>query len=276
MNKKTKPQAIEQAIAKANSVGIGFGGNFIFGDEAETEESIFETMNFFYRHCLDLYISLDTIDPYPGSKLFNRCLERGIIRSKAIFYKKIEELDYNMTVLPDRLWSTWVRLLNFFSSTSPWLKSTYALAYEEDLGARSNPIVQYSLRSIFIISAKCPFCGTFIRCKEFVKKPPQRSNGDDLHHKKKSYALFVFNHLILGNLRKIKEVFKLFTLIRPDYFVFKKPLLQSLKGIKDDKENEMFVVTGCPHCNKVIKIVIPGYPRNSAMLFIRKLLSHCL
>lgn len=271
MNKRTKPQAIEKAITIANSVGIGFGGNFIFGDEAETEETISETMNFFYRHCLDLHINLAAVQPYPGSKLFKRCLERGIIRNKVNFYENIDRLNYNMTSLPDNLWFTWLRLMIFFSSSFPWVKSTSALSCEEDLDANQGPMIPYLTQSIFTISAKCPLCGKTIHCKEFLKKSIQQQNEHSIPFQEHLNVFHIFRRLFSTNLRRINELVKLFVLVSPRCLIFKSPLLKSLKGMEDNVRN-IFVITGCPSCNRLIKIIIPHHSRNSTLFKIRKFL----
>ncbi len=52
MNKKTKVPQIVEAIKLAHDAGIGFGGNLIFGDPAETPETIVESFDFFQvRRC---------------------------------------------------------------------------------------------------------------------------------------------------------------------------------------------------------------------------------
>jgi hypothetical protein len=181
-----------------------------------------------------------------------------------------------MTSLPDRLWFTWWRLLSFFASSYPWVKSTNALSCEEDLDAKQKPMIQYLPQSIFTISAKCPLCGNNIRCKEFLKKPMQQQSESKIISQKKTNSFLIFKQIFYNNLGKMKELLKLFVLINPVYFIFKNSLLKSLKGMTEDREKNMFVITGCPHCNRIIKIVISNYPRNSTVLIIRNFLSHCI
>ena len=49
MNKRTKPAQIVTAIKTADRLRIGFGGNFIFGDPAESPETLSETLGLFSR-----------------------------------------------------------------------------------------------------------------------------------------------------------------------------------------------------------------------------------
>ena len=133
MNKKTKIPQIIDAIKIADSVGLGFGGNFIFGDPAETEETISETIDFFSRYCRNIHIHFECIRPYPGSKLFKDCIERGVIRDKFEFYEHIDEgPSWNMTQIPDRLWLPWAFLLTLLTGSYQWLKSTNATHHEEE------------------------------------------------------------------------------------------------------------------------------------------------
>ncbi len=51
-------------------VGIGFGGNLLFGDPAETEDTIHETLDFWAKYCQQSLVFLAMVIPYPGCKIF--------------------------------------------------------------------------------------------------------------------------------------------------------------------------------------------------------------
>lgn len=267
MNKKTKPSQIIQAIEIADSVGIGFGGNFIFGDVAETEETIRETMDFFSRYCLGIHIYLSFVQPYPGSELFKNCTEKGIIRDKLKFYEKIDERIWNMTSMPDKLWLPWVYLLYFLAKSWPWAKSTNASFCIEETETADNPMVSHAGKLICKLGAKCPYCGKDVYYRESLGKAKE----------KKALSFFVaFRQLVL----RITEVFRneltkivLKLLIKTAFsylLSFRHPLFKLLKPVLPDRGGALYFVTGCPHCNKRIKINIPIRGLGSRLDLLKK------
>ena len=68
MNKKTKVPQIIEAIKIARDTGIGFSGNLIFGDPAETEDTIRESLDFYYKHCQQECVFLGFLMPYPEAR----------------------------------------------------------------------------------------------------------------------------------------------------------------------------------------------------------------
>lgn len=108
MNKRTEPGQIEAAIKLAEQVKVGFGGNFIFGDPAETFKTAAESLEFYKQHCRYSHVNIGTVHPYPGSRLFEYCLEQGIIANKSEYYDSIDQIAYNMTGLEH---DDWIRLM---------------------------------------------------------------------------------------------------------------------------------------------------------------------
>jgi len=159
MNKKSNPLQYIEAIELANSLGIGFGGNLLFFDPAETSETIQETMEFFLRYCLDQSVFIIFVEPYPGSKIFEDSLKRGIIRDKFEYYEKIGEQVWNMTSMPHEIWARWANFLATFSNSYLWIKSTTATRWEEEADSTKSPMVAYSGRLIRKVWAECPHCG---------------------------------------------------------------------------------------------------------------------
>ena len=271
MNKKTKPQQIIKTIEIANSVGIGFSGNFIFGDRAETPGTVRETMDFFSRYCLDIHISLRFIQPYPGSRLFEESMERGIIRNKLEFYEHIDECVWNMTLMPDTLWLPWISLMVFLARFFSWTKTTNALLCVEDKGKVDNPIASHSGQLIYKIQARCPYCGRDIYYRELL--------GRARRNKTLSFS-GVCRQLILKTTRTlhnrlIKMWLKLF--IKNVFFYslsFRHSLFRLFKTVMADKGWSLFFITGCPHCNKRIKINTPIMDFSSQFgLVIRRIIS---
>lgn len=236
MNKRTKMSQIIEAIKAADAAGIGFGGNFIFGDLAETEETISETMEFFSQYCQGVHISLGGIAPYPGSKLFEDCEKRGIIHDKFKFYEKIDESVWNMTSIPNRLWHPWIHCLGLLVGSLMWLKTTNATYYEIEAN------------SVIGLRAECPYCG-----KESYHRESTKTTG-----RIKPSPLKLLG-VVLETI--------IFYLLSP-----KHSFLKTLKPILADRRLIPFIAIGCPECGKRFKINLP----NGKSPFKKRLLFECV
>ncbi len=298
MNKRTKPFQIIEAIQIANDVGIGFGGNFIFGDIAEDEITISETMEFFLSYCLDNHIFLGSLQPYPGSELFEIHLARGTIRDKLEFYETIGQHPWNMTSMPDKLWLRWIDLLIFFSGSFPWVKSTYASHYIKDYEPADSPPVSYTgaQKRIYKVWAKCPHCGKDIYYRELldlgevkgaaeVREAAETRGVAETRGGKRISFISRFIRLINQLFHKalsiqilIKHPVKIISKLAVLYFLsFRQPIFKllwvAMKSRKRDLFVDSFFVTGCPHCNKRIKISFPikdvGFKKIKRKLMLR-------
>lgn len=81
MKKPITPEQIDKAIKLTMKNKISIQGNFIFGDVAETRETTLETLEYWKNNCKG-QVNLTFIQPYPGSEIFNHCIEKGIIKDK--------------------------------------------------------------------------------------------------------------------------------------------------------------------------------------------------
>jgi radical SAM superfamily enzyme YgiQ (UPF0313 family) len=80
MRKQTTPEDIESALALVHNAGLNIAGNFIFGDTAETAETVEESISFWKAHP-EYNISLRFITPYPGTELYKKAVLTGRISS---------------------------------------------------------------------------------------------------------------------------------------------------------------------------------------------------
>lgn len=167
MNKKTKPGQLKEGIELSWKAGIGFGGNFIFGDPAETEETIDETLAFLVEHGLDNHIFLGAVRPYPGSKLFDICLDRKIIKDRRHYYDHMDESVFNMTSIPDEIWQPWINRLNQIGESFPWVAAVPATNCEEEAAQPSGTGDQEG-KKMYRVTAFCPHCGAEVRCRELL------------------------------------------------------------------------------------------------------------
>ncbi|MAE44682.1 MAG: hypothetical protein CMF63_06835 [Magnetovibrio sp.] len=78
MQKKATPERIEQALNQVYDRKIGIQGNFIFGDAAETEQTIDNTLGWWAVN-RKFQISISRLQVYPGTPLYQRALEEGKI-----------------------------------------------------------------------------------------------------------------------------------------------------------------------------------------------------
>jgi len=157
MNKRTQPEQIEAALKLAEQVQVGFGGNFIFGDPAETFQTALESLEFYKKHCLYAHVNVGSVHPYPGSRLFDYCLEQGIIADKSKYYDNIDQVSYNMTRLPQQ---EWVRLMTeimqFTSQCGVPVVETKAA--RQDPGATERERHGNGNRSPWELIFNCPHC----------------------------------------------------------------------------------------------------------------------
>jgi DNA-directed RNA polymerase subunit RPC12/RpoP len=81
MRKPADVKITEQALAWTVQAGITVHGHFIFGAEAETDETFLETISWWLNN-RKYSIVLSLVTPYPGSHYYDNCVKRGIIKDK--------------------------------------------------------------------------------------------------------------------------------------------------------------------------------------------------
>ena len=178
MNKKTQVSQIEEVIKLAEEVGIGFGGNLIFGDMAETEYTLLDSLDFWAKHGKTNQIFLGFVSPYPGSELFDKCIEQGIIADKVKYYEGIERNLYQMTSIPN-----WVGWYDFLTA----LEGTWMFVDIIDGRYRKVPTDDYYINlcgvKMYEIHAICSHCNKEVVYKQaFDKITPRLFLGTGCTH----------------------------------------------------------------------------------------------
>ncbi|MFA4884263.1 MAG: radical SAM protein [Desulfotomaculaceae bacterium] len=84
MKKHISPEQIKRAVELTLKNDISIQGNFIFGDTAETRATAQETLGY-WKDNVEAGIQLGFINPYPGTALYQRLVDRGIIKDKLDF-----------------------------------------------------------------------------------------------------------------------------------------------------------------------------------------------
>lgn len=103
MNKATTIEMITNAIKNANTVGLNYCPQMIFGYVGEDEKTLKETANL----CLNLGMTpaFNVATPYPGTKLYEWAKENGKIKDELKFLKNLQgnaELYINCSTFPNK------------------------------------------------------------------------------------------------------------------------------------------------------------------------------
>jgi anaerobic magnesium-protoporphyrin IX monomethyl ester cyclase len=159
MNKKAVPEQFVEAIKLAKETGIGFGGNLIFGDTAETEETMAESLSFWLTHCRSAFVFLSNVTPYPGSQLFDDAVKKGLIPDKYQYYETIDKNMYNLTSLSDVDMELRMKFIGTMEQSWTFVKNTFAHKIEVDNTDYDKLLMKYSGGNVYKITTKCPYCG---------------------------------------------------------------------------------------------------------------------
>jgi radical SAM superfamily enzyme YgiQ (UPF0313 family) len=87
MKKNITVAQIEHALKLTMEAKIGIQGNFIFSDIAETWETAQETLKWWSEH-KEYQIWLIPLQLYPGTTLYQKAVEKGLIKDKVSFIKR--------------------------------------------------------------------------------------------------------------------------------------------------------------------------------------------
>jgi len=104
MKKKITTAVSRRAIANARAAGLPVTGGIILGDFAETPGTVRQTLDFIKETSLVPVSDIGLIVPYPGSTIYERCLDQGLIADKTAFIESLGDfgkLRVNMTGMAD-------------------------------------------------------------------------------------------------------------------------------------------------------------------------------
>ena len=163
MRKGSTREKIIRALDLTEKENIGVHGNFIFGDIAETNETIKETIDFYRKYCTHHTVYFFYITPYPGSEIFDYCEQNHLLGDRETYYKTIafSKGSVNMTAMSDD---------EFYKNTRAIMSDMY--------NGYNASIVSFELldkdtcdddfpfelrRSFYGIDLICPHCGETVR-----------------------------------------------------------------------------------------------------------------
>jgi len=161
MKKPITPEQIDKAIKLTLEVGLSIQGNFIFGDIAETKKTAYETLNYWKKNCKG-QVKLGFIQPYPGSAIYEHCIEKKIIPNKLDFIKnKIHH-------------TNWLNMTNSMSNKE-------ILKLKEDILEARRKYIPYIISkknkktkkpNFYDVQVRCPYCKTSLKYKNcFIENP---------------------------------------------------------------------------------------------------------
>lgn len=146
MRKHTKPEQIEKALKLAYDASMEVGSNLIFGDEAEDESTIYESLRFWFDHP-EYGINLAMIETYPGSEYYKELVKAGKITDKRAFMER-DDWRINLTQMPDEAYWKYVvlmQLLTFYYHPQSTLGTIERIFLNEE--------------NEWVLETKCPHCG---------------------------------------------------------------------------------------------------------------------
>jgi len=152
MKKHITPGQIDKAVDLMMKHNISIQGNFIFGDKAETPDTVRITLDYWkQRH--DAGISLGYIAPYPGTELYSHCLERGIIKDRLDFIANRLFEPINMSEMTDGEWGR--------------VQAGVAVAEMQYYITAIPHSVKPEGYGTFSVGVECPHCGSDINYGNF-------------------------------------------------------------------------------------------------------------
>lgn len=161
MQKKIFAHQIAEAVRLTREAKIGIQGNFLFGDPAETKETLQTTLDFQQQHRL-YFADWSMVLPYPGTVLHAQALRKGMIRDRVRFIKDIADTSRY-------LWNSPVNLT--VMSDEEYLQVYAQLRELNDINHRqalSRVVASRSLDGFHsAITVECPHCQTSTSYERF-------------------------------------------------------------------------------------------------------------
>ncbi|MFH1424511.1 MAG: radical SAM protein [archaeon] len=184
MRKNITPEKIDFALKETIKAGINLQAHFIFGDIAETMETAKETLDYWKENC-EGQVYLNLIGAYPGSYIYNYCVEKGLIKDKLDYIKNRVALDPTFNMTEKMTNGEYNKLKREVRSMKKYLYPTVPKSMKKE-GFQT-----YSLKVV------CPFCKKINEYKNSLIFKPWNFNMDILcRHCYKKYLITCRLHKI--------------------------------------------------------------------------------
>jgi len=158
MRKNSTIAQIENALELTRQSGIQIQGNFIFGDSAETDETVGETFQWWLSH-RQYMINLGILMAFPGSHLWAEGISRGIINDKlAALHDECAPLyRLNLTKLSNRNWEHLLRTIRHFDFNLRIIAKVISCKTQN---------FNYRKRRLYTLTVACPHCGSVMEYRD--------------------------------------------------------------------------------------------------------------
>ena len=178
MKKHITIKQIENALKLTKENNFQIQGNFIFGDKAETIETMVETLNWWFNH-KEYRITLSQLIPYPGTALYKYAIENKMFKENRIEYIKngcAKLHTINLTQIPDTIYSAMIKIAVWHLRISDLMPGEFI----ECRKIGCDPYQGFYYSAVI----KCPYCKTHLKFKRIHTKYVKFSL--------KAYSRFIF------------------------------------------------------------------------------------
>ncbi len=227
MKKKITKQIIADAVKIVREAKIGIQGNFLFGDPAETEETIRESLQFQDENQL-YFCDWSAVIPYAGTPIYHYAVEQGLIPDRETFMRSLCNISgylynsqVNMTRMSDEQYQDWYIYLRELNDENHRKRCTQVVAGRVVSRWRSE------------ISIRCPSC-SHLQSMELTFPFEQDENGPILRGPVGVQGMNVFcpecgrkMHLKAKDIPHMQEVYQRFQ--------------QAMDAIKANSEKAVFM-----------------------------------
>jgi anaerobic magnesium-protoporphyrin IX monomethyl ester cyclase len=113
----------EKALEIGTQAGMTMGGSFIFGTPTETLDEMKETFKWILTHPNLKFVGVSILTPYPGTKVWDYCVENKIINGKVDYEKLIQDAssDVNTFFIASIPKQTFVKFMKQVNQTTWFL-----------------------------------------------------------------------------------------------------------------------------------------------------------
>ncbi|MBL8947585.1 MAG: cobalamin-dependent protein [Myxococcales bacterium] len=153
MDKKITAAQIARAVELTRNARIGIQANFLFGDPAETDATLAESLVFQREHDL-MFVDWSAVIPYPGTRLYQSAVQRGLITDRVAFIR-------SMCNISAYLWNGMINLTQM--SDADYHARYVELRELNDRNHRRRPAIVKDGRALgpldSELTVECPSCG---------------------------------------------------------------------------------------------------------------------
>ena len=142
MNKKITVADINETLKTTYDIGLGFGGNLIFCDPAETGKTVKESLQWFADNS-QYIIRMAMVGFHPGTVIYRDAVARGLIKDKIEFLEKCD-FEINVTDIPDAAYTEIEHYINFLGICIGITGKITSLSEQGD--------------NLMVMETECPHC----------------------------------------------------------------------------------------------------------------------